>query len=218
MIKHSIKLLTVFLFFSSCTVENDNRSHKQNDPDSVSIDENKPAFSFQKKLNNKGLLSLNTHNQIIHIKTDSSGNIPYDTTKHKYLKVNGGGCYADLDERELLLEIQMKLSVFDSIRHVFSADYYNAFILTNNNSKEKEFLLTINQDGELISFIEIKHFVWSKYCEVRRSYEILSQNDTFNLKFSDYMIRKMPDLKDETNGNITFDSKGQIIIEYKNSL
>lgn len=172
------------------------------------------TFEFRLQNDSVGQYFSRGYDFPLFITTDSSGNIPYDTTMHKYLTINGGGCYADMDERFTFLETPIRFSVFDGIRFITSINNYNIFIVPNRQIGDKEFLFVIDSNGLLKSFIEVKHSFWRLYCSGKRNFKILDNKNDFSVEFQDYVSRKDPDFENEINGILLVNSSGQIVIKY----
>ncbi|HEV8515188.1 MAG TPA: hypothetical protein VGQ59_18025 [Cyclobacteriaceae bacterium] len=211
--------------FSSCSFDSRNKKLKE-DNDTIHSDfngESNPkgnevnglTFEFQLQNDSVGRYFSKGNDFPIFISTDSSGNIPYDTAMHKYLIVNGAGCYADRDERFTFLETPIRFSVFDGIRFITSINNHNIFIVPNRQTGNKEFLFVIDSGGHLKSFIEIKHSFWRLYCNGKRNYNVLNNKNDFSVEFLDYVSRKNPDFENEIKGIILINTSGQIVIKYR---
>lgn len=172
------------------------------------------TFEFQLQNDSVGRYLSKATDFPIFIYTDSSGNIPYDTAMHKYIDIDGAGCYEDKDERFTFLETPIKFCIYDGIKFISSTNDFNMFVITNKQIGDKEFMLVIDSNGLLKSFIDVKHSVWSMYCNVRRDYKISDNQNDFAVEFRDYVSRKEPDFENEINGILLIDKSGDIVIKY----
>ncbi|MBN2613200.1 MAG: hypothetical protein JXB00_16725 [Bacteroidales bacterium] len=150
------------------------------------------------------------------IYTDRNGNIPYNINDIQVLGTGcGGGFYADLDDRINIIDSKMKLNVLDKAKHIFARNNINFFVIRNNDSSEKEFVLLVNKNGYVFSLLEIYHKISSIYGYSLRYYKTILKDNNIKFLIIDEFNRRDPLLEGSTETVVTFNENGTIVREKK---